>query len=280
MYDEIQCGLGRTGTLFAYEQSGVVPDMLTLAKPLAGGLPMGAVLMTNEIAATIKPGDHGTTFGGGPFVASVALAVCERLADPALLEAVTANGAWMREELAAIGERTGRIRQARGIGMMWGIDVMQPAAPVIARALEAGLLVCSAGDFTVRLLPPLVTTREELKEGLGILEGCCSEAVRGSGSGRGSSGPRERWPPGTTRHAGVLAMTAPRHVPCQKPVGAGAPAPPRHVCGRHTPCPGAAAAVTGLPRILLVAAMPPARRLPVLGHTQQPRGSAGALPTP
>lgn len=171
VFDEIQCGLGRTGTLFAYEQSGAVPDMLTLAKPLAGGLPMGAVLMTNEIATAVKPGDHGTTFGGGPFVASVALAVCERLADPALLEAVTANGAWIGEALAAIGARTGRIRQARGIGMMWGIDVMQPAAPVIARALEAGLLVCSAGEYTVRLLPPLVATRDELAEGLGILEG-------------------------------------------------------------------------------------------------------------
>ena len=170
IFDEIQCGLGRTGTLFAYEQSGVVPDMMTLAKPLAGGLPMGAVLMTEEIARSIQPGDHGTTFGGGPFVASVALAVCERLADPALLEAVRAHGEWMGGELAAIGERTGRIRQARGVGLMWGIDVMQPAAPVIARALDAGLLLCSAGEYTVRMLPPLVATREELAEGLAILE--------------------------------------------------------------------------------------------------------------
>ena len=87
IFDEIQCGLGRTGTLFAYEQSGIEPDMLTLAKPIAGGLPMGAILMTEEIAATIKPGDHGTTFGGGPFVASVANYVLERLSDPALLAA-------------------------------------------------------------------------------------------------------------------------------------------------------------------------------------------------
>ena len=170
VFDEIQCGLGRTGTLFAYEQSGVVPDMLTLAKPLAGGLPMGAVLMTDEIAAAVQPGDHGTTFGGGPFVASVALAVCDRLAEPALLTGVRENGAWLGGELRSLGERTGRIRQVRGIGYMWGIDVMQPAAPVIARALEAGLLVCSAGEYTVRLLPPLVATREELGEGLAILE--------------------------------------------------------------------------------------------------------------
>src|SRR6185503_3125094 len=88
IFDEIQCGLGRTGTLFAYEQFDVVPDMVTLAKPLAGGLPMGAILMTNAIAETIKPGDHGTTFGGGPFLASVANHVFGRLSDPALLRHV------------------------------------------------------------------------------------------------------------------------------------------------------------------------------------------------
>src|SRR5215218_9211883 len=87
--DEIQCGLGRTGTLFAYEQAGIEPDMVTLAKPLAGGLPMGAILMTRAIADAVKPGDHGTTFGGGPFVASVALHVLERLSDPAMLRHVT-----------------------------------------------------------------------------------------------------------------------------------------------------------------------------------------------
>ena len=170
IFDEIQCGLGRTGTLFGYEQSGVVPDMLTLAKPLAGGLPMGAVLMTGEIAASIKPGDHGTTFGGGPFVASVALAVCERLAAPSLLASVRENGEWLGAELRALAERTGRVRQVRGVGYMWGIDVMEPASAVIARALDAGLLICSAGDHTVRLLPPLVATREELGEGLALLE--------------------------------------------------------------------------------------------------------------
>src|SRR6476469_3765930 len=90
--DEIQCGLGRTGTLFAYERAGIEPDMMTLAKPLAGGLPMGAILMTNEIAAAVKPGDHGTTFGGGPFVASVAMHVFERLSDPKLLEHVRTTG--------------------------------------------------------------------------------------------------------------------------------------------------------------------------------------------
>ena len=168
--DEIQCGLGRTGWMFAYQRGGIVPDLVTLAKPLAGGLPMGAVLLTSEIAAAIRPGDHGTTFGGGPFVASVALHVLERLGDPTLLAHVAETGAWLGEQLAALAARSGRVRAVRGMGFMWGIDVMQPAAETVARALEAGLLVCAAGDFTVRLLPPLIATRAELAEGLALFE--------------------------------------------------------------------------------------------------------------
>jgi acetylornithine/N-succinyldiaminopimelate aminotransferase len=168
--DEIQCGLGRTGTLFAYEQAGIEPDMVTLAKPIAGGLPMGAILMSQAIADAVKPGDHGTTFGGGPFVASVALHVLQRLSDPTLLTHVRETGAWLGHELGEVAHRTGRIRQVRGIGFIWGIDVMGTASHVVSEALAHGLLVCSAGDYTVRLLPPLVATRDELARGLQILE--------------------------------------------------------------------------------------------------------------
>ncbi len=170
IFDEIQCGLGRTGSLFAYERIGVTPDVLTLAKPVAGGLPMGVILMTDAIAGAVKPGDHGSTFGGGPFVASIALHVLERLSDPALLQRVRENGAWFGKQLEEIGQRTGHIRAVRGIGYMWGIDVTGTAAHVVSQALEAGLLVCTAGEYTVRLLPPLVTTREQLAQGLAILE--------------------------------------------------------------------------------------------------------------
>ena len=170
IFDEIQCGLGRTGSLFAYEQTGVVPDMVTLAKPLAGGLPMGAILMTEEIASAVKYGDHGTTFGGGPFVASVALHVLDRLSDPKMLEHVRETGAWFGRQLHEISRRTSRIRQIRGKGLMWGVDVMGTAAHVVSEALGRGLLVCSAGDYTVRLIPPLVSTQDELARGLQILE--------------------------------------------------------------------------------------------------------------
>jgi len=170
IFDEIQCGLGRTGSLFAYEQIGVVPDIVTLAKPLAGGLPMGAVLMTEPIASAMQYGDHGTTFGGGPFVASVALHVLERLADPALLAHVRETGAWFGHELGEIAHRTSRIRQVRGTGFIWGLDVMGTAAHVVSEAQANGLLVLTAGEYTVRLLPPLVATKEELARGLQILE--------------------------------------------------------------------------------------------------------------
>jgi predicted acetylornithine/succinylornithine family transaminase len=170
IFDEVQCGLGRTGKLFAYENSGVTPDMMTLAKPLAGGLPMGAVLLTNEIAATIQPGDHATTFGGGPLVASVALHVLERVSDPGLLAQVRENGDWLGAGLNELADATGKVRGVRGMGYIWGVDVMEPAGEVVKRALEAGLLVCSAGDYTVRLLPPLVASRDDLARGLELLE--------------------------------------------------------------------------------------------------------------
>jgi predicted acetylornithine/succinylornithine family transaminase len=170
IFDEIQCGLGRTGWFLAHQRADVVPDMVTLAKPLAGGLPMGAVLVSSKIAAAMRPGDHGTTFGGGPFVASVALHVLQRLTDPALLESVRETGAWLGAQLGAISSRTGRVRAVRGIGYMWGIDIMQPAGDVVARAREAGLLICGAGEHTLRILPPLVAGREELARGLVILE--------------------------------------------------------------------------------------------------------------
>lgn len=170
IFDEIQCGLGRTGHLFAYESLGVTPDIMTLAKPIAGGLPMGAILATEEIASAMQPGDHGTTFGGGPFVASVANHVFDRLSNPELLAHVREIGSWFGDQLRAIAERTQRVRAVRGAGLMWGIDVVEPAADVIARARENGLLLVSAGEHTLRFLPPLVATTHDLARGLEILE--------------------------------------------------------------------------------------------------------------
>jgi len=175
IFDEIQSGLGRTGHLFAYENTGVVPDMLTLAKPLAGGLPMGAVLVSEEIGATIKPGDHGTTFGGGPLVASVANYVFDRLSDPSLLKDVRENGAWLGERLDGIARRSGKVRAIRGTGFIWGLDVLDPANDIVKRGWEEGLLVLTAGEHTLRLLPPLVIDRTDLARGISILEKIISQ---------------------------------------------------------------------------------------------------------
>jgi predicted acetylornithine/succinylornithine family transaminase len=175
IFDEIQCGLGRTGHLFAYENTGVVPDMLTLAKPLAGGLPMGAVLVSEEIGATIKPGDHGTTFGGGPLVAAVASYVFDRLSDPSLLKAVRENGAWLGEQLDAIARRSGKVRAIRGTGFIWGLDVVDSANDIVKRGWEEGLLALTAGEHTLRLLPPLIMDRDALARGVAILDKIISQ---------------------------------------------------------------------------------------------------------
>lgn len=168
IFDEIQCGLGRTGHLFAYQESGIVPDLITLAKPLAGGLPMGAVLMSEEIASAMHPGDHGTTFGGGPLVAAVAREVLARVSDPAFLERVRLGGERIRDIVGPLVGKHG-IRDLRGRGLMWGVELEGEAAPVVARALEMGLLLVNAGERVIRLLPPLTIETDELERGLATL---------------------------------------------------------------------------------------------------------------
>jgi acetylornithine/succinyldiaminopimelate/putrescine aminotransferase len=161
IFDEVQCGLGRTGTLFAHEHFGVAPDIMTLAKPLAGGLPMGAVLVTEKIAACLKVGDHATTFGGGPLVSTVAHAVVQHISDPTFLAGVKAKGQTLAAALAQL-TLLEKVKEVRGIGMMWGIELTDAAAPYVARAFDAGLLITSAGENILRLLPPLVVTSQDI----------------------------------------------------------------------------------------------------------------------
>jgi len=170
IFDEVQCGLGRTGTLFASEPSGVVPDMYTLAKPLGGGLPMGAILVNDRVAAALAPGDHATTFGGGPFVATVALDVLRTIAEPDFLAAVRAKGEWLGARLNRLVAGTPRVREARGRGLMWGLELNEVAAPVVAAARERHLLVLTAGPTVICIVPPLTITAEELARGITILE--------------------------------------------------------------------------------------------------------------
>jgi acetylornithine/succinyldiaminopimelate/putrescine aminotransferase len=162
--------------LFAHEHAGITPDLLTLAKPIAGGLPMGAVLMTDEIASVMQPGDHGTTFGGGPLVAHVASHVLERVADQAFLSHVREAGEVLGGALHALHARSSRIRAVRGMGLMWGVDVTPDAASVVAQARERGLLLVSAGEHTVRFLPPLIMSAEEIVRGVNVFEAALAAA--------------------------------------------------------------------------------------------------------
>lgn len=165
--DEVQSGAGRTGSFLASSLAGVEPDVAALAKGLAGGLPIGAVLARGEAAAVLGPGDHGSTFGGNPLCAAAACVVLRVLAEPGFLDAVAAKGEAM---MAAIRSWDSPIvREVRGAGLMIGIVARIPPDKVKREALERGLLVLTAGEDVVRLLPPLVITGEEIKEGLALL---------------------------------------------------------------------------------------------------------------
>src|SRR5207249_4564499 len=155
------------GRLFATLAATDRPDY---RKPLAGGLPMGAVLVTSAVAAALKPGDHATTFGGGPLVAGVALEVVRTIADPAFLADVRRKAEWLGAHLARLAAGAPRVREVRGRGLMWGLELAELALPIVAAARERGLLVVTAGPQGIRLLPPLVISVPELERGLAILE--------------------------------------------------------------------------------------------------------------
>ncbi|MBK8803413.1 MAG: acetylornithine/succinylornithine family transaminase [Fibrobacteres bacterium] len=158
--DEIQTGLGRTGEWFAFPASGLAPDLVTLAKPLGGGLPLGAVLLKGAVAEVIQAGDHGTTFGGNPVAIAAGLAVLDRLEKPGFLEGVRAVASRLRSGLEALSG-VGPFLEVRGRGMLLGIRVAVDPNKVIEAAREEGLIIYRAGSDVVRLLPPLVLTAEQ-----------------------------------------------------------------------------------------------------------------------
>jgi acetylornithine/N-succinyldiaminopimelate aminotransferase len=170
IFDEVQVGLGRTGTLWAHEQAGVAPDLMTLAKPLAGGLPMGAVLMTERVASAVQPGDHATTFGGGPLVASAALATVKAIGDAGFLAEVRRKGEVLGGLLHSLAVRREKVKEVRGAGLIWGVGIDGSAGEVVARAMEAGLLLVTAGPDVVRIVPPLVISDAEIARGVDILD--------------------------------------------------------------------------------------------------------------
>ncbi|HEY5907930.1 MAG TPA: acetylornithine transaminase, partial [Vicinamibacteria bacterium] len=163
--DEVQCGLGRTGKLFAFQHAGITPDLLTLAKPLGGGLPMGATLLREDLADRIAVGDHGSTFGGNPVAAAASLAVLDRLLTPGFLDGVARRGTALRRGLQKLARtHKDKIAEVRGLGLMLGVELKGPAGPVVKALRERGYLATKAGDTVLRLLPPLVVKPAEVKE--------------------------------------------------------------------------------------------------------------------
>ena len=162
--DEVQTGMGRTGSLFSYQQFGIQPDLVSCAKGLGGGLPIGAVLFGEKTETVFVPGDHGSTFGGNPVVCAGAVHILNTM-DEAFLQDVQKKGAYLKEKI----EKMPHVQNVAGLGMMLGIQLDVEAKPVINALLEAGLLVLSA-KTKIRLLPPLTITQEELDKGLTILE--------------------------------------------------------------------------------------------------------------
>jgi predicted acetylornithine/succinylornithine family transaminase len=181
VFDEVQCGLGRTGTLWAHEPSGVRPDIMTLAKPLAGGLPIGATLVTEDVARSIEVGDHGSTFGGGPLVCATACYVFDRISDPDLLADVSSKGGALRERLRALP--SDYILDVRGQGLLLGVEFSRPVKPLMERALKEGLVVINAGENVLRICPPLTIQPDEIDRGMSILTASLEslEATGGQG---------------------------------------------------------------------------------------------------
>jgi len=167
--DEIQCGLGRTGRFFAFSKFGLQPDLVVIAKPLAAGLPLAAILAREEVAQAFSPGMHGTTFGGGPLQCRLALKVLEILERPGFLAHVTEVGAYFRAELEKLRADLPVIREVRGDGLMVAAELLTSGKSVVNQALEAGLLVNCTQERVLRFLPPLVIERQHVDEAIRIL---------------------------------------------------------------------------------------------------------------
>ncbi|MGB2645117.1 MAG: aspartate aminotransferase family protein [Candidatus Acidiferrum sp.] len=168
--DEIQCGLGRTGRYFAYQKFSSKPDVVLVAKPLAAGLPLGAVLTSEAVAQRISPGLHGTTFGGGPLACAAALEFLNIVDDEDLLENIRSRGAELRDGISALAAKFGFIREIRGEGLMIGIELSTDGAPFVSEAMRRGVLINCTHDFTLRLLPPFIVTRAQVRELLRTME--------------------------------------------------------------------------------------------------------------
>jgi acetylornithine/N-succinyldiaminopimelate aminotransferase len=168
--DEIQCGMGRTGTMFAYQQYGVMPDIITCAKALGCGVPVGAFAATEKVASAFEPGDHGTTYGGNPFATTAVSKVFDLFESEKVLEQVNETAPYLAEKLKELAKKHDCITQHRGMGLMQGLEFNLPVKDIILKCMEKGLIIISAGANVLRFVPPLVIKKEHVDEMFAILD--------------------------------------------------------------------------------------------------------------
>lgn len=172
IFDEIQCGMGRTGTMFAWQQYNVKPDIMTCAKALGCGIPVGAFVAVEKVANAMVPGDHGTTYGGNPLATAAVNQVFELFEQTNILEHVTRIGSYLEQKLEELKEQYPVIEERRGKGLMQGIELCVPTAFYVQKALEKGLFIISAGMNTIRFVPPLIIQEKDVDEMISILKEC------------------------------------------------------------------------------------------------------------
>lgn len=169
--DEIQSGMGRTGKLLAYEHFGIEPDIVTIAKGLGGGIPIGAAVASDKVHETFEPGDHGTTFGGSPLAAAAALAAIKAIEDESMIANAARQGEYLAEKLLEMQEATGEISEIRGLGLMAAVELVKPAAgEAVLNCLEKGLVINKTSETTLRFLPPLMINESDIDEMIDVLQ--------------------------------------------------------------------------------------------------------------
>jgi acetylornithine aminotransferase len=174
--DEVQVGMGRTGKMFAHEHFGITPDIMTLAKALAGGAPIGTMLAKGEIASAFVPGTHGSTFGGNPLVCAAALATVRTMLEDGILNRTEEMGEYLHGELEALKAKFPKlVKEVRGIGLMIGMGLTIPGAEIVKKGHERGLLLNVTHDTVLRFVPPLTVSKAEVDEMIGILSGIFAE---------------------------------------------------------------------------------------------------------
>ena len=187
MFDEVQTGFGRTGKLFACEHAGIVPDVMCLAKPVAGGLPIGVTLAKENVMSSLKLGEHSTTFSGSPLVCAAGCAAIDALVEEKLAERAAENGKYFKAKLEQLQQKHLIVKEVRGLGLMLGMELKYDVLNVILKAKERGILILDAGRNVLRFLPPLVISKEQIDEVIAVLDGVLGEEENARASGTPSN---------------------------------------------------------------------------------------------